>query len=88
VGSQYRSIILTHDDTQRRIAEESRQAVAALWPRPIVTEIVPLEAFHPAEEYHQDYFARNPDQGYCQVVINPKLAKLREKFASRLRAGA
>jgi peptide-methionine (S)-S-oxide reductase len=88
VGSQYRSIILTHDDTQRRIAEETRQAVAALWPRPILTEIVPLEAFHPAEEYHQDYFARNPDQGYCQVVINPKLAKLREKFASRLRAGA
>jgi peptide-methionine (S)-S-oxide reductase len=54
----------------------------------VVTEITPLETFFPAEEYHQDYFARNPDQGYCQVVINPKLAKLREKFAGRLRAGA
>jgi peptide-methionine (S)-S-oxide reductase len=88
VGTQYRSIILTHDDAQRRVAEESRQAVAPLWPRPVVTEITPLETFFPAEEYHQDYFARNPDQGYCQVVINPKLAKLREKFAGRLRAGA
>lgn len=88
VGTQYRSIILAHDDSQRRIAEESRQSVASLWPRPVVTEIVPLEEFHPGEEYHQDYFARNPDQGYCQVVINPKLAKLREKFATRLRAGA
>jgi peptide-methionine (S)-S-oxide reductase len=88
VGTQYRSIILTHDDSQRRIAEGSRQAVAALWPRPVVTEIVPLEAFFPAEDYHQDYFAQNPDQGYCQVVINPKLSKLREKFANRLRAGA
>ncbi|HVS41992.1 MAG TPA: peptide-methionine (S)-S-oxide reductase MsrA [Candidatus Dormibacteraeota bacterium] len=88
VGTQYRSIILTHDDTQRRIAEDSRQAAGSLWPRPVVTEIVPLEVFFPAEEYHQDYFARNPDQGYCQVVINPKLSKLRERFAARLRAGA
>jgi peptide-methionine (S)-S-oxide reductase len=88
VGPQYRSIILTHDDAQRRIAEESRQAVASLWPNPVVTEIVPLETFFPAEEYHQDYFARNPDQGYCQVVINPKLSKLRERFATRLRQGA
>ena len=88
VGTQYRSIILTHDDEQRRVAEESRDAVQALWPRPVVTEIVPLEVFHPAEDDHQDYYARNPDQGYCQVVINPKLAKLRQRFAERLRAGA
>jgi peptide-methionine (S)-S-oxide reductase len=88
VGTQYRSIILTHDDAQRQAAEESRAAVQSLWPRPVVTEIVPLEVFHPAEEYHQDYYARNPEQGYCQVVINPKLAKLRERFAARLRAGA
>jgi peptide-methionine (S)-S-oxide reductase len=54
----------------------------------VVTEIVPLDVFHPAEEYHQDYYARNPEQGYCQVVINPKLAKLRQRFAARLRAGA
>jgi peptide-methionine (S)-S-oxide reductase len=88
VGTQYRSIILTHDDAQRQAAEESRAAVQALWPKPVVTEIVPLEVFHPAEEYHQDYYARNPEQGYCQVVINPKLAKLRQRFAARLRAGA
>jgi peptide-methionine (S)-S-oxide reductase len=88
VGTQYRSIILTHDDAQRVAAEASRDAVQSLWPRPVVTEIVPLEVFHPAEEYHQDYYARNPDQGYCQAVINPKLAKLRQRFAARLRAGA
>jgi peptide-methionine (S)-S-oxide reductase len=88
VGTQYRSIILTHDDAQRVAAEASRDAVQSLWPRPVVTEIVPLEMFHPAEEYHQDYYARNPEQGYCQAVINPKLAKLRQRFAARLRAGA
>ncbi|HEY2704395.1 MAG TPA: peptide-methionine (S)-S-oxide reductase MsrA [Candidatus Dormibacteraeota bacterium] len=88
VGTQYRSIILTHDDAQRGAAEASRDAVQSLWPRPVVTEIVPLEVFHPAEEYHQDYYARNPEQGYCQAVINPKLAKLRQRFAARLRAGA
>ncbi|MEA2671411.1 MAG: peptide-methionine (S)-S-oxide reductase [Chloroflexota bacterium] len=88
VGTQYRSIILTHDDAQRVAAEASRDAVQSLWPRPVVTEIVPLDVFHPAEEYHQDYYARNPEQGYCQAVINPKLAKLRQRFAARLRAGA
>lgn len=88
VGSQYRSIILHHDETQRATAEASRDAVQKLWPRPIVTEIVPLETFYPAEDYHQDYFARNPDQGYCQVVINPKLAKLRQHHADRLKRPA
>jgi peptide-methionine (S)-S-oxide reductase len=88
VGTQYRSVILTHDDSQRVAAETSRDAVQSLWPRPVVTEIVPLDVFHPAEEYHQDYYARNPEQGYCQAVINPKLAKLRQRFAARLRAGA
>jgi peptide-methionine (S)-S-oxide reductase len=88
VGTQYRSIILTHDDAQRVAAEASRDAVQSLWPRPVVTEIVPVEVFHPAEEYHQDYYTRNPEQGYCQAVINPKLAKLRQRFAARLRAGA
>jgi peptide-methionine (S)-S-oxide reductase len=87
VGTQYRSIILYHDDEQRKTAESSRDAVQKLWSRPVVTEIVPLEVFYPAEEYHQDYYARNPEQGYCQVVINPKLDKLRTAFASRLRAG-
>jgi peptide-methionine (S)-S-oxide reductase len=88
VGSQYRSAIFVHDDAQRAAAERSRAAVQEHWSDPVVTEITPLDRFWPAEEYHQDYFARNPDQGYCQVVINPKLRKLREKHASRLRAGA
>jgi peptide-methionine (S)-S-oxide reductase len=86
VGTQYRSVIFVHDDAQRAAAERSRQAVQARWDQPVVTEIEPLPEFWPAEEYHQDYFARNPDQGYCQVVINPKLRKLREKHAARLRA--
>jgi len=88
VGTQYRSVIFYRDDDQRRAAEASRDAIQQLWPRPVVTEIVPLEAFYPAEEYHQNYFARNPSQGYCQVVINPKLKKLRESHAARIRASA
>ena len=85
VGTQYRSVIFVHDDAQRSAAERSHQAVQAHWDRAVVTAIEPLPEFWPAEEYHQDYFARNPDQGYCQVVINPKLRKLREKHAARLR---
>jgi peptide-methionine (S)-S-oxide reductase len=86
VGSQYRSAIFTHDDAQRAAAERSIAAVQEHWRDPVVTEVLPLERFWVAEEYHQDYFARNPDSGYCQVVINPKLRKLREKHAARLRA--
>ena len=85
VGSQYRSVILHHDDAQQRAAVESREAAQRLWGKPIVTEIVALDAFYPAEDYHQDYYACNPEQGYCQVVINPKLAKLRERHRARLR---
>jgi len=88
VGTQYRSMILYHDDAQRRAAEASRDAIQEAWPRPVVTEIVPLEAFYSAEEYHQDYYARNPDKGYCQLVINPKRKKLRERYAARIRAGS
>jgi peptide-methionine (S)-S-oxide reductase len=86
VGTQYRSIILVHDDAQRAVADASRDEIQKAWPRPVVTEIVPLREFHPAEDYHQDYYARNPGQGYCQAVINPKLAKVRERFSARLRA--
>ena len=88
VGTQYRSVIFYADDNQRRTAEASRDAVQQVWPRPVVTEIAPLEAFYPAEEYHQNYFVRNPSQGYCQVVINPKLKKLRDGHAARIRASA
>jgi peptide-methionine (S)-S-oxide reductase len=88
VGPQYRSIILTHDDAQRVAAEQvmAEIASAGIWPGRIVTEVVPLEKFWPAEEYHQNYFARNPFQGYCQAVVAPKVAKFRKSFADRLKA--
>ncbi|MDN5869837.1 MAG: peptide-methionine (S)-S-oxide reductase MsrA [Nitrococcus sp.] len=89
IGSQYRSIILYHDEEQRRTAEAVKREIteARLWPRPVVTEIVPLRAFYEAEPQHQDYFARHPDAAYCQVVIAPKVSKLRERFRERLRRG-
>jgi peptide-methionine (S)-S-oxide reductase len=76
VGPQYRSIILTVDEAQRTLAEKSRAAAQAAFDRPIVTEIVPFVRFYEAEDYHQDYFARNPTAGYCVYVIAPKLRKL------------
>jgi peptide-methionine (S)-S-oxide reductase len=86
VGEQYRSAIFYQNDEQKKIAEDVTKNFAAKhWSEPIVTEIVPLKKFWPAEDYHQNYFERNPEQAYCQVVINPKLAKFREKFASRLK---
>jgi peptide-methionine (S)-S-oxide reductase len=86
VGTSYRSIILYSDEEQKAAAEKSKQAVAKLWPNPIVTEIVPLNKFYPAEEEHQNYFSKNPAQAYCQVIINPKLAKLRAKFSERIKS--
>jgi peptide-methionine (S)-S-oxide reductase len=88
VGTQYRSAIYYHTPEQ---AETARQVMAALtaervWPNPLVTELQPVGAYYPAEEYHQDYFARNPNQGYCRAVVAPKVAKLRSKHAARLRA--
>ena len=76
VGTQYRSIILTHDDYQQRSAEASRDAAQARFRRPIVTEIEPLQRLYPAEDNHQDYYARNPRAPYCRYVIVPKLSKL------------
>lgn len=81
VGPQYRSIILFKDETQKRAAEEAKARAQAGLSKPIVTEIVPLERFYPAEDYHQDYFARNPNAGYCALVIRPKLHKLEQKGA-------
>ena len=90
VGPQYRSIILTHSDEQRRIAEAVTKEIAdaGIWDGPIVTEIEPLEVFYPAEDYHQNYFASNPSTGYCRVVVAPKVAKFRKSFADRLRRQA
>jgi peptide-methionine (S)-S-oxide reductase len=76
VGTQYRSIILYHDESQRKMAERSKALAAEQLSRPIVTEIQPLETFYRAEEYHQDYYAKNPNAGYCSFVIRPKLRKL------------
>jgi peptide-methionine (S)-S-oxide reductase len=86
-GTQYRSAIFYHNPEQERIAREliaefEREDV---FPDPIVTEVVPLREWHPAEEYHQEYFSRNPDRMYCQAVIAPKVAKLRRKYAERVR---
>ena len=86
VGTQYRSVIFYHSDAQRETAERLVAELAAdgMWPDPIVTEIAPAPVFYPAEEYHQDYYRRNPDQGYCQAVISPKLAKLRARHRDLL----
>ena len=88
VGTQYRSAIFTHSDDQRQIAEQAIREItqAGIWDDPIVTEIAPLGTFYPAEDYHQEYFERNPGQGYCRVVIAPKVAKFRQKYADRLKA--
>lgn len=90
VGPQYRSIILYHDDEQRRIAEEVIRELeqSGAWSDPIVTQVVPLETFYPAEEYHKDYFRRNPERAYCRLVIAPKVEKFRRRFSDKLKADA
>ena len=77
-GTQYRSIILFAYEAQRVVAEKSKAAAQAKLSDPIVTEILPLKEFFPAEEYHQHYFDKNPTAGYCRVVIKPKVAKLQK----------
>jgi peptide-methionine (S)-S-oxide reductase len=88
VGTQYRSSIFYHDEEQRRTAEEvlSELESEGVWGAPIVTEIVPFEAFYPAEEYHREYFRNHPEQPYCQVVIAPKVAKFRKQYLEKLKA--
>ncbi len=87
VGTQYRSAIFFHSAEQKAAAEDVLGQVNAsgLWDRLVVTEIVPLQTFYPAEEYHQRYFERNPNQGYCRAIVAPKVAKFRKQFLSRLR---
>ena len=88
VGTQYRSAIFHHDDEQRRIAEEVIAGFTErrVWPSPIVTEVQPLEVFYDAEDYHQQYYRNNPWAGYCQVIIAPKVAKLRKEHMAALKA--
>lgn len=85
VGTQYRSAIFYHDEEQRQIAKETiaKLDAADIWPNPIVTEVTPLDTFYEAEDYHQDYYEQNPNQPYCQIVITPKVAKFRKKFADK-----
>lgn len=87
VGTQYRSAIFVHNPEQRTIAEEviAEYNAEDLWGAPIVTEVVPLTQFFPAEAYHRDYFTRNPYQPYCMAVVAPKVAKVRAKYASRVK---
>ena len=84
-GTQYRSIILYHDDAQKAIAEKVLLSLKTTFSDPIVTQLVPLEKFYSAEKYHQDYYNRNGFAGYCRVVIDPKIKKLRDKYADRLK---
>ena len=90
VGTQYRSAVFYHTPEQKDEAERviTEMSVNGVWPSPIVTEVAPLEKFYPAEDYHQHYYARNPGQGYCRVVIAPKVSKFRQKYLSRLRPAA
>lgn len=83
VGTQYRSVIFYHDEEQRETAQEVLAQVAEAWDDPIVTQLSPVPAFYPAEDYHQDYYENNPAQPYCQVVIRPKLAKFRKTFSEK-----
>ena len=87
VGTQYRSAIFYHDEEQRRIANEviAQLSEQKLWHNPIVTQVAPLDVFYPAEDYHQNYFANNPFQPYCQVVVAPKVAKFRKHYFEQLR---
>jgi peptide-methionine (S)-S-oxide reductase len=88
LGTQYRSAIYYHSPEQERTAREVIEQLRrdGTWDDPIVTEVTPLDRFYPAEEYHQQYFQRNPTRMYCQAVVAPKVAKLRREYADRLRA--
>lgn len=86
VGTQYRSIILFHNQEQKETAQRViKDFGPTLWDDPIVTEVAEYSDYYPAEKYHQDFYANNPEYGYCTVVINPKIAKFRKKYADKLR---
>ena len=87
VGTQYRSAIFYHDDEQKKIAEQLIRDLNAqkIWDRPIVTEVTRLDKFYMAEDYHQEYFARNPYQPYCMAVVSPKVSKFRKHFIEMLK---
>ena len=86
IGTQYRSVIFTLNDTQQKLAEYYKQRIGEekIYPRPIVTEILPLPEYYPAESYHQDYYNNNTRQGYCSFVITPKVEKLKKLFSEKI----
>ena len=88
IGTQYRSVIFFHDPEQQRIAREVIEEARRAWGREVVTQLEPAPAYYRAEDYHQEYFRRNPDQGYCMAVIGPKVEKFRKTFARKRRAPA
>ena len=84
-GTQYRSVIYYHDDNQKEIAKNTIESLSTFFDNPIVTEISPIGKFYEAEDYHQNYYQNNQNQGYCSFVITPKLAKLRQLYADKLK---
>ena len=84
-GTQYRSVIYYHDEAQKAAAERVIANLGSYFNDPIVTEVSPLDVFYEAEDYHQNYYANNPAQPYCSVVISPKVSKLRAMYSDRLR---
>ncbi|MGE0130674.1 MAG: peptide-methionine (S)-S-oxide reductase MsrA [Blastocatellales bacterium] len=87
IGTQYRSAIFHHSLEQKTVADKTIADItdAKIWKNPIVTEVVKFDVFYPAEEYHQRYYERNPNQGYCRMVIEPKVIKFRRQFMSKLK---
>ena len=86
-GPQYRSVVFYHNEQQKKIAEEYKNQLSksGVFKNSIVTEITPFTVFYPAEDYHQNYFALNPNQGYCQYIIRPKVEKFNKQYASKLK---
>ncbi len=87
VGTQYRSAIFYHSEEQREVAEQviAELGAAQVWDTPIVTEVSPLPDYYPAEDYHQEYFQRNPEQPYCRAVVAPKVSKFRKQYLEQLK---
>jgi peptide-methionine (S)-S-oxide reductase len=88
IGTQYRSAIFYHNVEQKAEAEAAIKEIteAGIWESPVVTQVAPMETFYPAEDYHQEYFKNNPNQGYCMVVVAPKVAKFRKQYMEWLKA--
>lgn len=86
-GTQYRSAVFYHSDEQKKVAEAYKKQLdqSGIYKNPIVTEITPFTVFYPAEDYHQNYYALNPNQGYCQYVIRPKVEKFKKQYAAKLK---